>query len=107
MLLNKVCALKPIEAQDGCEALSKITNQQFDLLITDITMPRITGDRLAKKILALRPDFPIIACTGYSEKLTELSVKKIGIRALIMKPIVRKELAETIRQVLDSNQDLS
>ncbi len=80
---------------------------QFDLLITDITMPRLTGDRLAKKILALRPDFPIIACTGYSEKLTELSVKRIGIRALIMKPIVRKELAETIRQVLDSNQDMT
>ena len=74
---------------------------KFDLVITDIIMPVMTGDHLAQEILNIRRDIPIILCTGYSEQMTEEKAKALGIRQLVMKPIEIKELAETIRKVLD------
>jgi PAS domain S-box-containing protein len=73
----------------------------FDLVITDMTMPKMTGDELAKEILRIRRDVPVIICTGFSAKLTEEGAKEIGIRAVVMKPFGVGELARTIRQVLD------
>lgn len=73
---------------------------RFDLVVTDMTMPDITGDKLAKKLLSVRKDIPIILCTGYSEHITEEKAKKIGIREMLMKPLEIKELARTIRAVL-------
>jgi two-component system, cell cycle sensor histidine kinase and response regulator CckA len=67
--------------------------EQFDLIITDMTMPHITGDRLVQKILKIRSDFPIILCTGYSDKLSEERAKEIGIRKYIEKPIEKETLA--------------
>jgi PAS domain S-box-containing protein len=73
----------------------------YDLVITDMTMPGMTGDRLAQKILEIRHDIPIILCSGYSEHISEEKAKKIGIRKFVMKPLEVKELAKTIRKVLD------
>jgi PAS domain S-box-containing protein len=75
----------------------------FDLIITDQTMPNMTGKKLAKEIMSIRPDIPIIICTGFSEQIDENQAKEMGIRAFVMKPIVMKDMANTIRTVLDSS----
>jgi PAS domain S-box-containing protein len=72
----------------------------FDLIITDLSMPQMSGDKLALELTQIRPDIPVIICTGYSEQETELSDKP-GVRATLTKPILKKELARTIRQVLN------
>jgi len=77
----------------------------YDLVITDQTMPHMTGDILARKIMDIRPDIPVILCTGYSERISEEKVKALGIKALIMKPFKRQELAETVRSVLDNTEN--
>jgi len=71
----------------------------FDLVITDMTMPDLTGDILARKIIAIRPDIPIIVCTGYSERINPDIVKEIGIKELAMKPVVMKDIAQMIDRV--------
>ncbi len=73
----------------------------FDLMITDMVMPEMTGDLLAEKILAIRPDLPIIMCTGYSEDISEEDVKAIGIKAYTQKPVAMEDLAAVIREVLE------
>jgi PAS domain S-box-containing protein len=75
---------------------------RFDLVITDQTMPQMTGLELARELLALRPDLPIVLCTGFSEGLTAERAKNIGIRDFIMKPIVLGDLSRTIRKVFDN-----
>jgi two-component system cell cycle sensor histidine kinase/response regulator CckA len=74
---------------------------RFDLVITDFTMPNMTGMELAKKLLKLRSDVPIILCTGYSDQINEDKAKGNGIRAFVMKPVVLSEIASIIRKVLD------
>jgi len=74
---------------------------RFDLVMTDQTMPGLTGSELARAILAIRPDLPIILCTGYSHLIDEAGAKELGIRAMIMKPLVKQDVAELIRTVLD------
>jgi PAS domain S-box-containing protein len=74
----------------------------FDVVITDQTMPQLTGYELAQRLLQVRPDIPIILCTGYSDTVTEELALGIGIKAFIIKPLNRVILAETIRRVLDS-----
>uniref|UniRef100_UPI0040579BE9 MASE3 domain-containing protein n=1 Tax=Candidatus Electrothrix sp. TaxID=2170559 RepID=UPI0040579BE9 len=73
----------------------------FDLLVSDMTMPRMTGIDLTQKVLALCPDLPVIICTGFSELIDEEKAQKVGARALLMKPLTKKELACAVRQVLD------
>ncbi|MBL0715735.1 MAG: response regulator [Desulfosarcina sp.] len=75
--------------------------EDFDLDITDMTMPQMTGKELASKMLRIRADLPIILCTGFSEIITEEAAKQAGIQAFIMKPIIMKELSDTIRKILD------
>jgi PAS domain S-box-containing protein len=75
--------------------------QAIDLLITDMTMPEMTGDELARRILTIRPDLPIILCTGYSERITEEAAEDLGIRGFVMKPVVISELALLLRGILD------
>jgi PAS domain S-box-containing protein len=77
--------------------------EQFDLVITDLTMPRMTGIDFAKKVLEMRPDIPVILATGYSEEITRIQLHQIGIRDLIMKPILIGDLSKAIRRVLDKN----
>ncbi len=74
----------------------------FDLVVTDYTMPNMTGGELAKKMLAIRPGLPIILCTGFSEVFTEEKARALGIRGYVMKPLSIHELAQTCRNVLDS-----
>jgi signal transduction histidine kinase len=74
-----------------------------DLVLTDMTMPGLTGDQLAQKMMAVRPDIPIILCTGFSIKIDEERAKSLGIRAFINKPILRGDLATVLRGVLDTN----
>jgi PAS domain S-box-containing protein len=85
------------------EALEAFRNnpQGFDLVITDQTMPNMTGKDLAKELMTIRSDIPIILCTGFSEKIDERSAEKMGISAFVMKPIVMGQIANTIREVLD------
>jgi DNA-binding response OmpR family regulator len=66
-----------------------------------MTMPNMTGAQLASEILKIKPEIPIIICTGYSETLDEIKAAEIGIRDFIMKPIIIGELAARIRKVLD------
>ena len=75
---------------------------EFDLIFTDFTMPVLNGIELAEEIQKIRPDIPIILCTGFSEKVTEETVAGKGIRKLIMKPLERRRLATVIREVLDA-----
>lgn len=81
-------------------------SDQFDLVITDMTMPELTGDRLAGMITNIRPEIPIILCTGYSHRLDRKTIADAGIRAILHKPLVKNELAGTIRDVL-STKDAS
>lgn len=74
----------------------------YDLILTDMTMPRLTGKDLAREILKIRPDIAIVMCTGYSEDIDGKQAREMGIRKLVMKPIVKRELAETIRTILDN-----
>ncbi|MBL0716271.1 MAG: PAS domain S-box protein [Desulfosarcina sp.] len=74
---------------------------RFDLIITDMTMPKMTGDQLAGEILKLRADIPIIVCTGYSRRIDNQQIGKMGIRALLMKPLNLGDLALSVRRVLD------
>ena len=73
----------------------------FDLIISDVTMPEMTGDKLASEILSIKPDTPIILCTGYSKNLSNEKTVEIGIKSLVSKPIVKADLASTVRRVLD------
>ena len=61
----------------------------------------MTGAELATKIMEIRPDIPIILCTGFSEVITEEQARSLGIREFVLKPISKKEMAQTIRKVLD------
>ena len=93
-----------VEARtDPMEALElfRADPDQFDLVITDMTMPHITGDNLVKEILKIRPDMPTILCTGFSEKIDEEKAKEIGIRGYIEKPFDRGTLSRIVRNVLD------
>ncbi len=81
--------------------LFKERGDEFDLVITDLTMPHISGDRLAQKILAVNPGMPVIICTGFSTITTPEAVLAMGVRAYLLKPLLKRELAETIRKTLD------
>lgn len=72
----------------------------FDLVITDYTMPGLTGDALAKRITGARPDIPVIMCTGYSQPVSPEEAREAGIRLLLMKPLTRTEMVEAITRVL-------
>jgi PAS domain S-box-containing protein len=75
---------------------------KFDLVITDTTMPNMTGDELARRLMTIRSDIPVILCTGYSERISKEKAHAIGIREFVLKPIVMSDLAVTVRKVLDN-----
>jgi CheY-like chemotaxis protein len=84
------------------EALTTFQNQpeMFDLVITDQTMPGMTGSDLARRMLQIRPGMPIILCTGYSSLITEEKARSLGIKGFAMKPLARKDIAAIIRKAL-------
>ncbi len=75
----------------------------FDLVITDMTMPDMTGDKLSAELMSIRRDIPIILCTGYSNKISDKTAADIGIKAFAYKPVSKADLAKTVRKVLDEN----
>ncbi|MFO7555696.1 MAG: response regulator [Desulfobacterales bacterium] len=95
-----------VARNSGIEALELFREKKdrFDLVITDMTMPHRTGEKLAENLMQLRPDIPVILCTGFSAMIDEPKALSMGIRAFISKPILKQEIAEAIRKVLDENQ---
>ncbi len=89
---------------DSKEALTIFSADpsRFDLIITDHTMPGITGLQFSKELLKTRPNIPIILCTGHSETVSSGRAREVGIREFLMKPLAKQELAEAIRRVLDA-----
>ncbi|MBW1712304.1 MAG: response regulator, partial [Deltaproteobacteria bacterium] len=77
---------------------------EFDLVVTDQTMPHLTGAELAAQMLLIRPGLPIILCTGYSDQVSEEKVEKMGIRRLMVKPLLVQQLAEAVRETLDESR---
>jgi PAS domain S-box-containing protein len=73
----------------------------FDLVISDLSMPHMPGDLFSAELRAIRPGIPIIICTGFSERVREDTIQKMGINGLLMKPILKSELAKIVRKVLD------
>jgi PAS domain S-box-containing protein len=77
----------------------------FDLVISDMTMPHMTGDKLAIAMMEIRPDLPVIICTGYSHRISEEVAAGIGIKGFAYKPLVRADMAKLVRRVLDASMD--
>ena len=92
-----------VTKNNGIDALKKFREKpnEFDVVITDMTMPKMTGERLAQELISIRPDIPIILCTGFSEQINEQKAKAIGIKAFLMKPLTVNQLAKTVRSVLE------
>lgn len=91
---------------NSIEAMQSFLSQpdQFDAVITDMTMPDMTGDQLARRIKSTHPQIPVIICTGYSEKLTDNTIKSAGIELCLMKPVSRNDFANALRKVLDARK---
>lgn len=92
-----------ITETDPLRVLSYVQSHpnDVDLVISDMTMPNLTGDKLAEELLKIRPDIQIIICTGYSEKISPEKAKKIGIKHVMMKPVGMNELGHIVRKTLD------
>lgn len=95
---------KAVGVTDPLVALEMVMKNpnEFDLLFTDLSMPKMPGDELAEKIRAIRKDIPVIICTGLSQSLTPQKLQEVGIRAVIEKPLLKKDMAKIVRTVLDS-----
>ena len=85
------------------EALEAFSDRPdgYDLVISDMTMPVMTGDQLARKLIAIRPDIPIIICTGFSERMDSQKAAAMGIKGFLMKPIIKSEMADMLKKALD------
>jgi len=88
-------------AIDALEAF-RSDPQKYDLIISDMTMPKMTGDELASQMRSIRPDIPIILCSGFSEPLNTQAMETLGVGAILLKPITYVDLANTVRMVLDT-----
>jgi len=86
---------------DALEAF-RADPDKFDLVITDMAMPNMSGDALASEIVKIRPDIPILLCTGFSEKISEDKAAAMGIKNFLMKPITKQGLSKKVREVLDN-----
>ncbi len=86
------------------EALQAFENQpnKYDLVITDQIMPNLPGDVLARRIKEIRPDLPVILCTGFSEYHDKEKLAANGITDVVLKPVLKNDLAKAIRRALDT-----
>jgi CheY-like chemotaxis protein len=103
MLSNMGYLVTSVGSSIAVLTLFRKTPSAFDLVLTDMTMPKMTGDWLAVEIKNIRPDIPIILCTGYSDKLAGKSAEDLGLQGIVMKPIEQAVLARMVRNVLDGN----
>jgi two-component system cell cycle sensor histidine kinase/response regulator CckA len=88
-------------AIDAIQAF-KADPQKYDLVISDMTMPKMTGDELARQIKAIRPGIPIILCSGFSDRIHAPETEAIGLSAVLMKPVTYAELAHAVRKAIDA-----
>jgi two-component system, cell cycle sensor histidine kinase and response regulator CckA len=104
LLENMGYTVKPCE--DGIQALSVFQNAplEVDLVITDMTMPNMSGDELAERLIQIRKDIPVILCTGYSEQISEDQALDVGIARYMAKPILNQDLVKVAREVLDQKK---
>jgi PAS domain S-box-containing protein len=86
----------------GMEGLQtfKADPDYYDLVITDMAMPGMTGTEMAQEMMAIRPDLPIILCTGFSEKIDEEAARDLGFRGFVMKPVLNRELMGLVESIL-------
>ena len=91
-------------ALSGTDALAVFSENPdvFDLVITDLTMPEMSGEQLAGAVHRIRPDIPLILCTGYNTYLPDQKAREAGIKDILIKPVPSGDMAEAIRSVLDS-----
>ncbi len=91
---------------NSLQALDDFKKQpdHFDLIITDMTMPKITGMDLSIEVLKIRSDLPIILCTGYSENISEIKALEIGIKQYFQKPVDTRHLMKAVRKILDKSK---
>jgi len=97
-VVTRTSSVKALEA-------FKANPAKFDLVITDMSMPNMTGDKLAFELIKIRPDIPVVLCTGFSEMISEEKAASLGIRGFLMKPIVMRDLSNKIREVLGKQQE--
>jgi two-component system, cell cycle sensor histidine kinase and response regulator CckA len=102
MMLEKL-GYRVTSRTSSLEALAafKANPQRFDLVLTDMAMPNMTGVELARELRSIVPNIPVIICTGFSARIDEKSVHSIGVKGLLLKPVVKSEMAKMIRKVLD------
>ncbi len=93
-----VAVTDPVEAF----RIFKDNPNDFDLIFTDLAMPRMPGDELTTEVRSIRQDIPIIICSGLTQSLTADRVKELGINAVMNKPLLKKDMAMIVRKVLDS-----
>ena len=83
----------------------RISPDKFDIVITDMAMPNMSGDKLSAELLKIRPDIPVLLCTGFSETMSEKKMASLGINTgFLLKPIVMKDLSQKVREALDKNK---
>ncbi len=92
------------ESPHDALALFKQQSEHFDLVITDMTMPKMAGDKFAENLKKIHSDTPIILCTGFSETMTKEKAESIGIKGFLMKPTTMRDLSIIIRKVLDKEE---
>ncbi len=94
------------DSQEALETFSADPDS-FDLLISDLTMPKLTGIQLAEEILAIRSGFPVVICTGFSDRISEEAIRSMGIRGLVMKPVSAEKMAKAVRIAFSDSKDAS
>ncbi len=96
---------KVISFTNSLDALEnfRVNPEKFDAVITDLTMPNMAGDKLSIELLKIRPDIPILLCTGYNERINKEKAALIGIKDILLKPIVQSKLSQTMRTLIDKN----
>ena len=83
----------------------RANSNSFDMVISDMTMPDMSGDQLSKEILSIKPDTPIIICTGFSERINKEQAEIIGVKGFLMKPVVKSDMAQMVREILDESKN--
>ncbi len=92
---------------DSVEAIERFSEDpdRFNLVITDLAMPDVTGERLAREVMNIRPGIPVIICSGFGERIRREKAREMGVKAFIQKPLTLEDLARTVREVLDKGID--
>jgi len=105
MLTSLGYRVSGITGSDRALALFREDPRQYDMVITDFDMPGMTGAQLAEQLLHIRPDIPVLLCTGFTERINEQQALALGIRRMLMKPLSMTTLSQVIRELMDELQE--